>query len=177
MWETSQADGPDFAPNRLDVKELGGMNATLQPYSGSLDGSVHRYAVRVYYEDTDAGGIVYHANYLRWFERARSDLLRLLGIDQRTALEAGEGLYAVADLSIRYLVPARLADEVLIETRACEIRAATCHLLQRVNRGGELLSEARVRVGYIGPDGRPRRQPERWRAAFASLVSSPEGSE
>ncbi|MEO6093775.1 MAG: YbgC/FadM family acyl-CoA thioesterase [Novosphingobium sp.] len=150
-----------------------------EPSGGSFDGSLHRFALRVYYEDTDLSGAVYHANYLRWFERARSDMLRLLGIDQRTAFESGEGSYAVADLSIRYLAPARLDDAVLIESRAEEVRAASCRLRQRALRAGTppntLLAEALVRVGFIGRDGRPRRQPEPWRRAFASLVSGPEG--
>ena len=137
---------------------------------GCFDGPVHRFAVRAYFEDTDLSGVVYHANYLRWFERARSDLVRLLGIDQRGAQEAGEGAYAVADLSIRYVAPARLDDVVLIESRAEELGAASCRLLQKAFRDGALLAEARVRVGFVGPDGRPRRQPAPWRAAFASIL-------
>ncbi len=61
-----------------------------EPPSGCFDGTVHRFAVRAYFEDTDLSGVVYHANYLRWFERARSDMLRLLGIDQRAAADAGD---------------------------------------------------------------------------------------
>ena len=71
------------------------MTSLPDPPSGSFEGAVHRFAVRVYFEDTDLSGVVYHANYLRWFERARSDMLRLLGVDQRAAQEAGEGAYAV----------------------------------------------------------------------------------
>lgn len=128
--------------------------------------------VRAYFEDTDLSGVVYHANYLRWFERARSDMLRLLGIDQRAAQEAGEGAYAVADLAIRYAAPARLDDEVLIESRVEEMRAASCRMHQTAYRDGILLTEARLRVGFVAPDGRPRRQPEAWRQAFASLILS-----
>ena len=145
-----------------------------EPPGGCFDGPVHRYAVRAYFEDTDLSGVVYHANYLRWFERARSDMLRLLGIDQRAAQEAGEGAYAVAELTIRYAAPARLDDVVLIESQAEELRVASCRMHQRALRGDTLLSEARLRVGFVGPDGRPKRQPEAWRAAFATL--SPEGS-
>ena len=79
------------------------MTSLPQPPAGCFDGPVHRFAVRAYFEDTDLTGVVYHANYLRWFERARSDLVRLLGIDQRAAQDAGEGAYAVADLAIRYI--------------------------------------------------------------------------
>lgn len=133
---------------------------------------MHRYAVRAHFEDTDLSGVVYHANYLRWFERARSDLVRLLGLDQRAAFEAGEGAYAVAELTIRYFAPARLDDVVMIETLPEEVRAASCWLHQRALRDGILLAEARVRVGFVGPDGRPRRQPAAWRAAFATVVNS-----
>jgi len=131
---------------------------------------VHRYALCVYFADTDLSGVVYHANYLRWFEQARSELLRLLGIEQRSVQEAGEGAYAVADLTVRYLLPARLDDVVVIETRAEELRAASCRMHQQARRGGELLTEARLRIGFVGPDGRPRRQPEAWRRAIAALA-------
>ena len=145
------------------------------PPGGLFDGPLHRFAVRAYFEDTDLSGVVYHANYLRWFERARSDMLRLLEIDQRAAQEAGEGAYAVADLTIRYAAPARLDDDVLIESRVEEMGAASCRMHQRALRDGTLLAEARLRVGFVAPDGRPRRQPEAWRKAFAAIVSPAEG--
>jgi acyl-CoA thioester hydrolase len=153
-------------------------NPLPNPPGGVIDGTRHLYAVRVYYEDTDLSGVTYHANYLRWFERARSDLLRLLAIDQRAAIEAGQGAYAVADLAIRYLRPAKLDDDVLIETRCTEMRAASCRMHQRAFRssGGnrELLTEASLRVGFVAPDGRPARQPEAWRAAFQTVLSPEE---
>lgn len=141
---------------------------------GTLDGDRHLYAVRVYYEDTDLSGITYHANYLRWFERARSDLLRRLGIDQRAAIEAGEGAYALSEVNLKYLRPARLDDDVLIETRCTELRAASCRMEQKAWRGAELLAEAHLRVGFISLDGKPIRQPPEWRAAFARFVNSEE---
>ena len=137
---------------------------------GVLDASRHLYAVRVYYEDTDLSGITYHANYLRWFERARSDLLRRLEIDQRAAIEEAEGAYAVSELTLRYLRPAKLDDDVLIETRCTELGAASCRMHQKAFRGEELLAEAHLRVGFVSPEGRPRRQPEEWRAAFARFA-------
>ncbi|MEM7689247.1 MAG: YbgC/FadM family acyl-CoA thioesterase [Pseudomonadota bacterium] len=149
---------------------------------GVLDGASHFYAVRVYYEDTDLSGITYHANYLRWFERARSDLLRLLDIDQRAAIEAGSdpregGAYAVAEMNIKYLSPARLDDDVVIETRCTELGAASCRMHQIARRpeaGGEgaPLCEATLRVGFISLEGRPRRQPAPWRAAFKTFMDS-----
>lgn len=148
------------------------------PPTGMLDAGLHLFPVRVYYEDTDLSGIVYHANYLRWFERARSDLLRLLGIDQRAAAEAGEGTYAVADLSIRYLAPARLDDAVTIATRTTQLRAASVRLQQCAFRNApegevvEMLAQATIRVGFVAPDGRPRRQPPSWRTAFDAVLIS-----
>ncbi len=157
------------------------MTAFPEPPGGSFDGPVHRFPLRVYFEDTDLSGVVYHANYLRWFERARSEMLRCLGIEQRPVHDAGQGAYAVAELTIRYLAPARLDDAVLIESRVEELRAASCRLRQKALRldpgGGELvLSDVRLRIGFVGPDGRPRRQPDAWRKAFAPIspTESPE---
>lgn len=141
------------------------------PPGGILDGARHLYAVRVYYEDTDLSGITYHANYLRWFERARSDLLRLLGIDQRAAIEAGEGAYALSEVNLRYLLPAKLDDDVVIETRCTELGAASCRMHQVARRGEDTLCEAALRVGFITPQGRPRRQPAAWRAAFQTFMN------
>ena len=142
------------------------------PPSGLIDGPLHRFAVRAYFEDTDLSGVVYHANYLRWFERARSDFVRLLGIDQRAVNEAGEGAFAVADLAIRFAAPARLDDAVLIETRCTELGAASCRMHQKaVREDGQLLAEATFRVGFVSPQGRPRRMPDGWHAAFATIVS------
>jgi acyl-CoA thioester hydrolase len=131
---------------------------------------VHRFAVRVFFEDTDLSGVVYHANYLRYMERARSDLLRLLGIGQRAAFEAGDGVYAVADLQIRYLAPARLDDALVVETRCTALGGATVTMQQRVQRADTLLTEASVRAGFLTPAGRPRRQPADWIDRFRPLL-------
>ena len=150
------------------------MTSFPAPPCGLIEGPVHRFAVRAYFEDTDLSGVVYHANYLRWFERARSDFVRLLGIDQRAVNEAGQGAFAVAELTIKYLAPARLDDAVLIETRCEDLRAASCRMHQTAAlAGGNKLAEARLRVGFVAPDGRPRRMPDSWRAAFAMIM--PEG--
>lgn len=146
------------------------VSSPLTPHDGRFDGPLHHFAVRVYYEDTDLSGIVYHANYLRWFERARSDMLRVLKIDQRAAIEAGEGAYAVADLAIRYARPAKLDDDILIESCCTKLRAASVGMHQCALRGGQLLAEARLRIGFVSPGGRPRRQPEAWRNAFSQVL-------
>jgi acyl-CoA thioester hydrolase len=136
------------------------------PATGRIDQGCHRFPVRVYFEDTDFSGLVYHANYLRFMERARSDLLQVLGIDQRAAFEAGQGVYAVASLAIRYALPARLGDALLVETRAREIGAATLVLAQAIRRDRQLLTEAEVRIAFLSVAGRPQRQPADWLARY-----------
>ena len=138
--------------------------------AGRFDGLEHRFPVRVYFEDTDLSGVVYHANYLRYMERARSDLLRVLGIDQRAAFESGEGVYAVADLQLKYLRPAKLDEDLLIETRCLALGGASVRMEQRIFRGDDLLVDAQVRAGFLTPGGRPRRQPAAWMTAFAVLL-------
>ena len=149
--------------------------AGLTPAGGRILGKSHFFPIRVYFEDTDLSGIVYHANYLRYMERARSDLLAVLGIDQRAAQEAAEGVYAVADLSIRYLRPAKLGDALVVETRCHTVRAASVEMEQTIRRAGqnsdETLTTATVRAGFLSPDGRPRRQPAGWLDLFRPLVT------
>jgi len=140
------------------------------PSTGRIEAVRHLYPVRVYFEDTDLSGVVYHANYLRWFERARSDLLRLLGIDQRRAHDAGEGVYAVTDAALRYLRPARMEDVVIVESRVEDIAAASCAVSHRALRGDELLCEAQVRFAFVAPSGRPRRHPGKWVDAFRAFA-------
>lgn len=144
------------------------------PYSGGIQDGVHYFALRVYIEDTDFGGVVYHSNYLCYLERARSDLLRVLGIDQRASFQAGHGVYAVAEINIKYCRPARFDDVLVVTTRLLELGGAACTLSQRIQRGAETLTEATVRVAFIGPDGKPRRQPKDWVKRFHDLQPSPQ---
>ena len=135
--------------------------------------------VRVYYEDTDAGGIVYHANWLRWFERARTDWMRALGVEHhRWLVETGTG-FVVRDLSIDYRRPARLDEELLIDVRLLEARRATWTLLQQARRAsdGQFLVEARLRIAavHLGsgrPAPIPRTLAERALARAADLHRS-----
>ncbi|HEX7849914.1 MAG TPA: tol-pal system-associated acyl-CoA thioesterase [Sphingomonas sp.] len=145
-----------------------------QPVEGRFDGCEHRFPVRVYFEDTDLSGVVYHANYLRYMERARSDMLRLVGIDQRAAMEAGEGAYAVSEMAIKFRRPAKLDDALTVVSLLTKVRAAAVHIHQRVMRGPELLAEATVVAALVASDGRPKRQPAAWTAAYARLVHKPE---
>ena len=140
-----------------------------KPYRGTFVGKAHHFALRVYFEDTDVAGIVYYANYLRFMERARSDMLRALGVDQRAAMERGEGVYAVADLAIKYRRPAKLDDDLLVLTDLLKIRSASVLIHQRVMRGDEVLTDAHVTAAFLSPDGRPKRQPRAWVELFERL--------
>jgi acyl-CoA thioester hydrolase len=141
-----------------------------KPADGIMRGATHLFPLRVYFEDTDVAGIVYYANYLRFIERARSDMLRLIGIDQRGALEGGEGVYVVAEVAVKYRAPAKLADELVVVTGIEEVRAASVLIHQQVMRGDELLADARVTAAFLTPEGRPRRHPREWVEMFERLL-------
>lgn len=143
-----------------------------RPYTGGFDGCTHLFALRVYFEDTDTAGIVYHANYLRYLERARSDMLRAAEIDQRAALDAGEGVYAVTEMQVKWRRPARLDDALVVESRLVGLSPVTSTIRQTIRRGDEYLFEARVVAAFLSPDGRPRRQPAAWTAAFQPLLTT-----
>lgn len=136
---------------------------------GRFVGAAHHFPLRVYFEDTDLSGIVYHANYLRYMERARSDMLRAVGIDQRDAFESGEGVYAVADLHMKYRAPAKLDDDLVVVSTVSAVGAATTTIHQAVMRGTQILTDAQVTAAFLTPAGRPRRQPKDWVAAFKAL--------
>ncbi len=147
----------------------------LEPASGQFRSGVHHFPLRVYFEDTDFSGIVYHANYLRFMERARSDMLRLAGIDQLATYEAGEGVYAVAAMDIKYKRPAKLDDVLIVESRVTRVRAAATEIEQLVLLNGELAVQALVTAALVGPEGRPMRQPKGWRETFNSLMDQAKG--
>ena len=139
------------------------------PYRGGFIGPEHHFALTVYFEDTDTAGVVYYANYLRFMERARSDMLRAVGIDQNAVLRAGGDAYYVADVHIRYLKPARLGDDLLVVSTVDLVRAASVVIHQRVMRGSEQLTDARVTAAYLTADGRPQRQPKDWVERFQAI--------
>ena len=132
-------------------------------------GHVHHFALRVYFEDTDTAGIVYYANYLKYMERARSDMLRALGIDQRAALEAADGVYVVAQADIAFRRPAKLDDALRVLSEVLEVRAASCVIHQRVMREDELIAEAKIMAAFLSTEGRPKRQPREWVEKFERL--------
>lgn len=139
-----------------------------------LDGQIadgqHRMLVRVYYEDTDFSGIVYHANYLRFMERGRTNYLRLLGADQHALFaearaEAPGFAFVVRAMQIDYLKPARMDDVLEVVTLPQEVKGASITLLQAVRRGAEVLVEARVKVAFVS-EGRARPIPKALRVAM-----------
>ena len=137
---------------------------------GEIEGGRHVMAVRVYYEDTDFTGIVYHAGYLRFMERGRTNYLRLIGADHRalfeeTAAEAPGFAFVVRSLAIEFLKPARMDDILAVTTEPVEVKGASATLLQRVTRNDEVLVEAHVRVAFVS-GGRARPMPKQIRAAL-----------
>lgn len=141
------------------------------PPSGTIAGGIHRLAARVYFEDTDTAGIMYHAKYLHFMERGRTEFLRQGGIDHGAAVKAGLGAYAVTEMQIKWLRPARLDDVLIIETRLLLVRAAACRIAQRITRDdGTALAEATLIAAFLDPAGRPRRQPAEWIAQFNRLL-------
>lgn len=140
-----------------------------RPYQGAWVDGVHRFALRVYFEDTDTAGIVYYANYLKFMERARSDMLRAAGIDQRAVLEAGEGVYVVAEARLKYRRPAKLDDALVVLSEVEAVRAASCVIHQRVMRGRERLVDATITAAFVDTEGRPKRQPGEWMETFERL--------
>jgi acyl-CoA thioester hydrolase len=140
------------------------------PLDGEIREGRHRMSVRVYYEDTDFSGIVYHANYLRFMERGRTNYLRLLGADHRAlfeeALAEAPGFaFVVRSMQIEFLKPARMDDVLEVTTVTEEVKGASIAVHQRVTRADELLIEAHVRVAFVS-GGRARPIPKSLRTAM-----------
>ena len=144
--------------------------------SGALDGEIkdgrHHQLVRVYYEDTDFSGIVYHASYLRFMERGRTNYLRLIGADHRelfeqTEKEAPSFSFVVRQMTINFRKPARMDDVLEIVTENSEVKGASVRMTQRVSRGEDLLLDATVQVAFVS-GGRARPIPKPLRTAMAA---------
>src|SRR3954453_19623563 len=141
------------------------------PYRGGFVGKEHHFALTVYFEDTDAYGIVYYANYLKFMERARSDFIRAVGVDQAAELRASGSAYAVVEVDIRYKRPGRLGDDLLVVSTVEQVRASSVDIHQRLMRGPELLTDANVTAAFLDGQGRPRRQPKLWVEKFNDIIS------
>ncbi|MDO5530810.1 tol-pal system-associated acyl-CoA thioesterase [Sutterella sp.] len=139
-----------------------------------------RFPVEVYWEDTDAGGIVYHSNYLKYMERARSDLMRKLNVSQAAALTDPNGyLFVAASVTIRYRRAAKLDDRLTVVTRVTALRRASIVFEQNVMRGDELITEGEVRVGCVSrstmsPAAMPDELYERIRALLDAAAAESE---
>ena len=138
--------------------------------AGRLTGAGHELQARVYYADTDFSDAVYHARYLEFLERGRSDFLRLLGV-HHTELEkgqTGETVYwVVRHMDISFHMAARIDDVLTVQTRVAEIGGARIRMLQEIVRGGERLVDAKIEAALINAVGRPRRFPKEWVALFS----------
>ncbi len=130
------------------------------PSAGWFEGRAHFLPVRVYYEDTDFTGVVYHANYVRYFERGRSDFLRLAGVGHAALLDRPDpAAFVVTSLAIDFKRPARIDDALLVRTTYDVARGATLQIEQAILRGEETIATAAVAAACITLEGRPRRPP------------------
>jgi len=141
------------------------------PYRGGFIGKEHHFALSVYFEDTDAYGIVYYANYLKFMERARSDMIRAVGVDQAAELNRSGSAYAVVEVDIKYRRPGRLSDDLQVVSTVQQVRASSVDIHQRVMRADELLTDARVTAAFLDGAGRPRRQPSEWVEKFKAITT------
>lgn len=140
------------------------------PLSGRIVEGTHVFPVRVHWEDTDAGGIVYHASHLRFMERGRSEMLRVIGVDQ-TSLKQTHGInYVVARMEIDYHAPGLFDMALHVLTTVVRLGPARLELQQVIASGEQVLAKAFVRCAGIGSDGKPRAAPDSIRAAFAPML-------
>lgn len=141
--------------------------------AGRIEGDTHVLPVRVYFEDTDFAGLVYHANFLKFCERGRSDFIRLLGVHHQALANPEQGepsVFVVRRIEIDYLRPARLDDVLEVVTRCEEIGGASLALLQEVRRGETLIVRAKVVVVLVSSSGKPQRLGQLVRGALERFV-------
>jgi acyl-CoA thioester hydrolase len=136
----------------------------------------HTFPIRVYFEDTDAGGMAYHATYLRWAERARTEALRAMDLPHQAMIEGHNSILVVRRVEVEYALPARLDDALVVETRVLAVRGVTLRLDQRMLRDGATLAALGVELACVDRDTlRPRRIPEPWRTVLGGAVGSAAG--
>ncbi len=128
--------------------------------AAATDGAPFSIALRVYWEDTDAGGVVFYANYLKFFERARTEWLRARGVEQQVLRETSGAMFVVSDVHIRYVAPARLDDRLDVTVVPLRSGSASLHVAQQARRGDVLLAEGTIRIACVDAGTfRPRRIP------------------
>ncbi len=152
--------------------------SSRSPTSGWIQtsGGVHVLPIRVYYEDTDALGIVYYVNYLKFAERARTEMLRLLGHDQHELLTRRGIGFTVRRCEVDYYMPAKLDDALEVHSNLIELRGASMDLLQTIRREPDILARLRFKIACIDPTGRAQRVPGEIRNLFEPLKQREEGS-
>lgn len=168
--QTRQHDGPPPFPAPGASSKTAGVIADT-PSTGHIEAGRHRLPIRVYFEDTDHTGIVYHANYLRYMERARTEMLRHAGVDHGAAMAADEGFWAVHAMNIIWHRPARIDDQLVVVTTVTKVRAAANELTHAVMRGEQLLCSATVTAAFLSMEGRPQRQSRSWHDRFSLLMA------
>ena len=142
----------------------------LGRFEAGADGTRHLFPLSVYWEDTDAGGIVYYANYLKFTERARTDMLRGLGINQQAMMEEEGANFVVRACEIEYLKPAKMEDELEIVTMMTDLRGASLRMAQDIYRGDDRLVETKVRVACLDKEGKPQRLSSAINAKFNAIL-------
>lgn len=135
-----------------------------RPTTGELDGPVHLYPIRVYYEETDAGRMVYHGNYLKFAERARTEMMRVVGLDHIEMIEKHGLVFAVHSADIKYLKQAKLDDELLVQTHVAALGGASMTMRQKINRIGvsdleDAIADLTLKIAIVDEAGRPQRLP------------------
>lgn len=139
---------------------------------GHFEGKIHVLPIRVYYEDTDLSGMVYHANYLRYMERARTEFFRLAGVAKMAELEAAEPTaWAIREARVRYLRPARVDDALSVRTRLTSLSGARIGALQKIYAGEILLVEGEIEACIVTLKGAPRRLPEELRGLLTAFLA------
>lgn len=140
------------------------------PGSGRFEGGAHLYELRVFYEDTDAAGIVYYANYLKFIERGRTEMMRLLGFEHSVLRAERAVHWAVRRCTIEYRQVARLDETLTIESRIVAVRGASLDIGQRVLRGRDVVADAQLELVCIRTDGRAARLPAEIRQQLGGLI-------
>ncbi|HXA39209.1 MAG TPA: YbgC/FadM family acyl-CoA thioesterase [Phenylobacterium sp.] len=145
-----------------------------EPSAGWLVGREHQLPVRIYYEDTDFTGVVYHANYLRYFERGRSDFFRLVGVSHSALLERPDpAAFTITRIAVDFKRAARIDDALLVRTSYDSVRGPRLFISQRITRGEELIAAAAVEAACIDLKGRARKPPPGMAEALAPLFAAP----
>ena len=147
---------------------------STEPSAGWLVGREHQLPVRIYYEDTDFTGVVYHANYLRYFERGRSDFFRVVGVSHSALLERPDpAAFTITRMTVDFKRAARIDDALLVRTTYDSVRGPRLFISQRITRGEELIATAAVEAACIDQKGRARKPPPGMAEALAPLFAAP----